>query len=107
MSAPGELRHRLTLEEPVETPDGAGGMTRTYETLATLWAKVEPVSSREQVVASAPGATITHRIVIRRRDDVTTRHRFRLGMRVYRIVTLREADGSGRFTEISAQERVA
>jgi SPP1 family predicted phage head-tail adaptor len=106
VSAPGELRHRLTLEEPVESPDGTGGVTRTYQTLATLWAKVEPVSSREQIVASAPGATITHRIVIRRRDDVTTRHRLRLGMRVYRIVTLREADGSGRFTEISAQERV-
>lgn len=106
MTAPGELRHRLVLEEPLETPDGAGGMTRTYQSLAPLWAKVVPVSARDQVVAAAPGATVTHRIVIRRRDDVTTRHRFRDGTRVFRIITLREADGSGRFTEIGAEERV-
>ncbi len=35
MTGPGELRHRLVLEAPVETPDGAGGVTRSYATLAT------------------------------------------------------------------------
>ena len=37
---------------------------------------------------------------------MTTRHRFRLGARIYRIVALRDQDGSGRFIEISAEERV-
>ena len=33
MTQPGELDRRLTLEAPVETDDGAGGVTRTYETV--------------------------------------------------------------------------
>ena len=106
MTGPGELRHRLVLEAPVETPDGAGGVTRSYATLATVWAKVTPVAARGDVDADDLAAAVTHRIVIRARTDMTTRHRFRLGARIYRIVALRDQDGCGRFTEISAQERV-
>jgi SPP1 family predicted phage head-tail adaptor len=101
----GALRHRLALEEPVETPDGAGGVTRSYQTLATLWAKVTPASARERMEAAARGATVTHRIVIRARSGVTTRHRLRAGARLFRIAALHDADGSGRFTVIAAEER--
>ena len=66
MTAPGELRHRLVLEAPVETPDGAGGVTRSYAALATLWAKMTPVAARGDVVADDLAAAVTHRIVIRR-----------------------------------------
>ncbi|MGH6770075.1 MAG: phage head closure protein [Xanthobacteraceae bacterium] len=106
MTAAGELRHRLVLEAPVETPDGAGGVTRSFAVLATLWAKVTPVSVRERMEAAARGATVTHRIVIRFRDDVTTRHRLRAGARIFRIVALRDQDGRGLFTTIDAEERV-
>ncbi len=80
----GELKRRLVLEAPVETDDDAGGVTRGYATVTTLWAAVTPVSARGDVVADAVGATVTHRIVIRMRDDVTVRHRFREGDRIYR-----------------------
>jgi SPP1 family predicted phage head-tail adaptor len=106
MIAPGELRHRLTLEAPVETPDGAGGVTRSYAAVTTLWAAVTPLSARGAVEAAALAATVTHRIIIRGRTDVTARHRLREGTRVFRIVALRDPDGSGRFIEIQAQERV-
>jgi SPP1 family predicted phage head-tail adaptor len=106
MIGPGALRDRLVLEQPVETPDGAGGVTRSYAGVATLWAAVTPVSARDVVVADDLTATVTHRIVIRARDDVTTRHRLRDGARIFRIVTLRDQDGGGRFLEIGAQERV-
>ena len=106
MTAPGQLRDRLTLEQPVEMPDGAGGVTRSYATVSTLWAALMPVSARDQVVADSLGATISHRIIIRARTDVTTRHRLRKGSRIFRIVTLRDQHGRGRFLEIGAQERV-
>jgi SPP1 family predicted phage head-tail adaptor len=106
MNGPGALRERLTLEQPVETPDGAGGTTRSYASVTTLWAALIPVSARDQVVADSLGASITHRIVIRARADATTRHRLRKGLRIFRLVALRDQDGSGRFLEIDAQERV-
>jgi SPP1 family predicted phage head-tail adaptor len=106
MSAIGTLDRRLILEAPVETPDGAGGVTRSYTPATTLWAQLVPASVRAEVVAGAAGATVTHRITIRARDDVTTRHRLREGNRVFRILNLRDRDGEGRFLEISAEERV-
>jgi SPP1 family predicted phage head-tail adaptor len=104
VTPPGDLDRRLDLEQPVESADGAGGVSRGFETAMTLWASVEPVSARNTVVADAPGATITHRITIRRRAAVTTRHRFVDGSTVYRIVTLRE-DATRRFLVIGAEER--
>jgi SPP1 family predicted phage head-tail adaptor len=101
----GALNQRLTLELPVETPDGAGGVTRSYAAGAKLWASVVPVSGRAGVVADGAGATVTHRIVIRAGPEVTTRHRLRKGARVWRIAALREEDSSGRFLVIEAQER--
>ena len=104
MIDPGSLNRRLVLEAPVETADGLGGVTRSYTAVATLWAAVEPVAVRHDVVADAAGATVTHRIVIRYSPDITTRHRFRDGAVVYRIVTLRETVRR-RFLEIHAEER--
>ena len=106
MIDPGELNRRLVLEAPAEAPDGAGGVTRSYATVTTLWASVRPVSARGDVVAAATGATVTHRIVVRAGPDLTTRHRLREGTRIFRIVALRDRDGTGRFVELAAEERV-
>lgn len=108
MSAPlkdiGALNRRLVLEAPAETGDGAGGVVRTYETVATLWAQVTAASARSDIAADSPGAVLRHRIVIRARSGIGTRHRLRDGAHVYRIVAVRESDGR-RFLEIEAEER--
>ena len=106
MSNPGLLSRRLTLEVPVETADGAGGVTRSFEAVATLWAQVTEVSAARALEADRAGARISHRIVIRFADDITTRHRLRDGDRVFRIVALRNADGRRRFLQIEAEEIV-
>ena len=99
---PGTLHRRLTLEEPVEAPDGAGGVTRSFSAAATLWASVEPVSARGGVAADALGANVTHRIRIRAGADVTLRHQFRDGDAVFRVIAIRERDR--RFLDIDAEE---
>lgn len=100
----GALDRRLILQAPGETDDGAGGVIRDYATVTTLWASVTPLSARGDVDAERLGAALRLRIVIRFRDDVTTRHRFIDGAHVYRIVALRES-GRRRFLEIDAEER--
>jgi len=100
---PGALNRRLVLEAPVETADGTGGVVRSYAEVATLWAAVEPVAARGDVVAAQSGATVTHRIVIRDRADTTTRHRLRDGARIFRIVTIRER--GRRWLELRVEER--
>ena len=106
MSNPGSLNRRLTLEAPVESADGAGGVTRSFDAVATLWAEVTPVAAARAIEADRAGARIIHRIGIRFSDDITTRHRFRDGERVFRIVSLRDRDGRKRFLVIEAEEIV-
>ena len=106
MTEIGELNRRLTLQAPVETADDAGGVTRTFTDAATLWAKVEPVSARYDIVAAGEGATVTHRITIRPRADITTQHRFVEGARIYQVVAVRDEDAGRRFSVIHAEERV-
>ena len=104
MSNPGLLNRRLTLEAPVDSADGAGGVVRSYETVATLWAEVTPVSAVRALEAERLGASVTHRIRLRFSDDITIRHRFREDSRVFRIVALRDRDGRKRFLQIEAEE---
>ncbi|ARQ00948.1 phage head closure protein [Pseudorhodoplanes sinuspersici] len=106
MSDPGKLNRRLVLEAPLETDDGAGGVMRSFGAIATLWASVTPVSAHEEIEAARLGARVTHRIGLRFSSDITTRHRFRDGSAVYRIVSLRDRDGRKRFLDIAAEERV-
>jgi SPP1 family predicted phage head-tail adaptor len=106
MSDPGMLNRRLVLEAPVESADGAGGVIRGFAAIATLWVSVTPVAAAHAIEAERLGAKVTHRLHLRFSDDITTRHRFRDGVRIYRIVTICDRDGRRRFLEIEAEVRV-
>jgi SPP1 family predicted phage head-tail adaptor len=104
MTDAGRLCARLALEAPTETADGAGGVVRGYETEATVWVELKPLSARDAVVAAASGFSVTHRIRMRARDGLTARHRLRKGARIFRIVSVRE-DAAAGFLLIEAEER--
>jgi SPP1 family predicted phage head-tail adaptor len=104
MTAPGELNRRLVLEAPTEADDDAGGVTRLYDVVTTLWAQVTPLAARAEVAADSLGASARYRIVIRMRAGITTQHRFQDGTRTYRVIALRES-ADRRFLEIDADIR--
>jgi len=102
----GKLRHRLTLEAPDDEPDGMGGVVRLWTPLGAVWAAIEPVAASDAVVADKRVGALTHRIVLRHRDDLTLNHRFRLGSRIFVLRALRDRDEDGRFLEcLVAEER--
>lgn len=107
MIDPGRLNRRLVVEAPIETPDGAGGVSRAFMAVATLWADVTPLAARASTDAASLGALATHRILVRAGPEITTQHRLRLDAREFCIVAIRAHDRSGRFIEIHAEERVA
>jgi SPP1 family predicted phage head-tail adaptor len=100
----GDLNRRLVLEAPVEVDDGAGGVTRSYETVATVWAQVTPMRMRADAAADSLAALVTHRIVVRAPCTINTLNRFRDGARILRVVAFRET-ADRRFLEIDAEER--
>jgi SPP1 family predicted phage head-tail adaptor len=100
----GQLNRRLVLEAPVEVDDGAGGVTRSYQTVATIWAQVTPVRARAEVAADSLATLVTHRIVVRAPRAITTLNRFSDGARIFRVVAFRET-ADRRFLEFDAEER--
>ncbi|WMS41694.1 phage head closure protein [Acuticoccus sp. MNP-M23] len=100
----GELRRRLTLEAASDVADGRGGMVRTWATLDTVFAAVTPRRRREDVVNGREVGLVTHRITIRWRGDVTGDMRFADGDRLYRVLSVEDADPVRRFLDCWCEE---
>jgi len=105
MIDPGQLRTRLVLQQPIETPDDQGGVTRAWSSYGNAWAKVTPLTARLGVEADAGGAAQTYRITMRAHFSLTLQHRLADGAKIYRIVAIRETEDR-RYLEIDAQLRV-
>ena len=84
----GSLRDRLTLEQPVRTPDGGGGASVSWEPVADLWAHVRPISGDERLAHDQVAGRLTHQVWIRHRTGVVPAMRFRDGARIYEIVAV-------------------
>jgi len=82
------LRDRLTLEQAVRAPDGGGGASLTWQTVAELWAHVRPITGDERLRHDQVAGRLTHRVSIRHRPGVTPAMRFRQDARIYEIVAV-------------------
>ena len=89
MTAPEDLNRRLTLLEPINTAADDGGVVRAYQTRTKLWAQVVPQLAAAAASAASLGAALCYRIILRCRNDVTTRHQFRDGAHLYRVIAAR------------------
>jgi SPP1 family predicted phage head-tail adaptor len=92
----GALRRRLVLEEPVATPDGLGGATQDFVTVAAVWAQVEWLGGSERWLMGRPEQAATHRVTLRWRDGVDSGQRLRDGTRFYDIRAVVDPDGGRR-----------
>lgn len=82
----GKLRHRVTIQQPGTTRDpDTGESVPGWVDVATVWASVEPLSAREFIAAGATQSSVSARIVMRHRDDVTAGMRISYRGKVYNI----------------------
>lgn len=86
----GAFRHRLHVEAPVETADGAGGTVRSFEAVAQIWGLIEPMGGAEVRAEDRLVQRLTHRIAIRAFAGLTAAHRLRKGARIFEIRAIRE-----------------
>lgn len=80
----GQMRTRVTLQRPVESNE-RGETVTTWQTYATVWAHVRPLSAREYLMAQQVQAAITHQVMIRYRPDVSAKHRIIAGDRTLHL----------------------
>lgn len=83
----GTLRRRVTFQTQSATVDAHGEPVDTWTDAFTVWASVEDLSSKEALRDTAFTASITTKLTLRYRDDIT------VGQRV---------DDRGRILEVAA-----
>lgn len=103
-SRPGRLRARLTLETPLDTPDGAGGFSRSWVGGPAFAADIVPVRAGEGEFGEGHAGLLTHRIIVRARTDIASGDRLRLGARVFEIRAIHDRDEDGRYLTCLTQE---
>src|SRR3712207_2166348 len=81
----GARGHRFVLEVPLESPDGFGGVIRTYAAGPQVWGAIELLRGDERVRAGRPEQAVTHRVTLRYRDGVTAAMRLVRGLRRFAI----------------------
>ncbi len=86
----GAMNERFALEQPVRTPDAAGGATVAWETVGEVWAAVRPISGDERLAHDQLAGRLTHEVWMRHRSGVTPAMRFTQGPRIYQIVAVLE-----------------
>ena len=101
----GALRHRLTLEQTSLTADGGGGVTENWVQVAQIWGAIEPLKGRERVEAARIAGRHMYDISMRYRDDVAPSMRFRLGARIFHILSAEDVGGRGKWLKALCEER--
>lgn len=92
----GELRHRITLEQPSETQDKYGEVLTSWTTLATVYARKEDLTGRELFQAQQVNASVSTRFTIRHRPGLTAKLRVNHGGTIYNIESIQDPDGRSR-----------
>lgn len=106
------LNRKMVLEGPVPVPDGGGGARVAWVARGTLWVAVEPATGSERAGEALTLSGVAMRIFVRgaavgsparpRPED-----RFLEGARVFRILSVTEADADAAYLVCQAREEVA
>ncbi|MBE3590005.1 MAG: phage head closure protein [Firmicutes bacterium] len=103
----GQLRHRVTIQAQTTAQDEYGQPVQTWSDVATVHAAVEDLSGREFFAAQqVPTETITTRITIRWRPDVSASMRVVGAGRTWDVRAVLDPDGRRRQLQLMCVEVV-
>ena len=106
----GQLRHTVVIQAEGPTTDAGGGQTDPWAspaTVATVRAKIEPLTGFERLRALQLEASVSHKITIRYRGGLTAKHRLKFGARVMNIRSVIDIEERHKWLEILAEQGVA
>lgn len=81
----GKLRKRVYLQQPCGVANDYGEPVVTWVTYATVWADIEPLSGRDQILAQQSSSPHTYKITIRYIKHINGSHRILYGTRIFEI----------------------
>jgi len=100
----GKLRHSITFQEKLQTPDGGGGYDYTTSDVISTRAFIKPISTNERFFAQRIESDISHRIYIRYRTDINPAMRIKYGDRYFQVKGIMNIEEQNKWLELSAVE---
>ena len=100
----GQLRSRLMLEAPVDTPDDCGGVSRDFVAAGAVWAQLRTIRAKPRFAAERGEAVATHHILFRAGLTITADMRFRKADRIFRILAIDYFDDTSTFLRAVCEE---
>lgn len=103
----GRLKHKVTIESPIEVPDEAGEWeVAIWGVYATRRAEITPLSGTEQFRAQHLDPEVTHSMRMRFVKGITPEMRIVWGDRIFDIQSALNVEERSREIEILATERI-
>lgn len=103
----GTMDQRVTLQRLTETPDGIGGVTRSWINLGVVWASVRTKAASEGMEQGRMNASAVSTFWIWNRSDLTEVDRLMWGGEVYNIRGVLRQGGRRLRLQIEAERGVA
>jgi SPP1 family predicted phage head-tail adaptor len=101
----GSLRHRIQLQAEEHMPDAYGGSVKTWNTIDTVAASVEPLTGREFFQAQQTHSAVSHKITIRYRANTSPSLRILFGTRMFDITAVLDQEERHRWMILMCLER--
>lgn len=89
----GQRNQRVRIEQAILVSDGQGGHVQSWALRAVVWAREEPLSSREAVLAKTLTAVLLTAWTIPYRTDLKVTDRILCGARTIQLTSHADVEG--------------
>jgi SPP1 family predicted phage head-tail adaptor len=108
LPAAGELNRRIVIKAQADIPAMGAAITQNFTTLATVWAKHQPVGAAVFFGTKQVGENVTDRFIVRRNSTVneqkvTGDHVIDFAGSRYRVKRASDLEGARQYTMIEAE----
>ena len=100
----GKLRHKVTIEECVQTEDGQGGRSTEFFPVGRVFVSIRQATSEEVFNAGRQNNVITHMIKARFTRLIDEKARLIFKSRIFNVVSVDNLNEISRELEISVRE---
>ena len=101
----GKLRHRVEIQSNTSTADAMGQLIKAWTTVDTRYASIEPLTSRELIIAQQVNLEISHKVTLRY-YPASPKMRVKYGSRLFEILSVINKEERGLETCLMCKELV-
>jgi len=96
----GRMRHRITIQEPIESKGAMGGTEKTWVKFHECWADIRELAGREQVIDAQLTSKLVATCFIRYKANIDSSMRIVHDSNIYQIESVINKDGKKKMLEL-------